>query len=787
MIGRKILHYRILEKLGQGGMGIVYKAEDTKLDRTVALKFLPAHVSASEEQRTRFITEAKAAALLNHPNIATVYAIEEADDELFIVFEYIDGKELKEILGATGDAPLSVDKVIDYAIQIADGLRTAHEKGVTHRDIKSGNIMITDRGKVKITDFGLAKLTGGAQVTMAGTTVGTAAYMSPEQARGGEVDHRSDIWSFGVVLYEMLSGRLPFGGDYEQAVTYSVMHEEPEPLSMAIPLASDVFQHIVQKAMAKSPQERYQHIDEMLADLREIESQLRTSMSVEPSKKKRHSKRKRILVYGSLAVGIILVALLGPSFFPEHPGKIDSIAVLPLDNLSGDPGDEYFSAGMHEALITELSKISALRVISRTSVMRYKGTAKSMTEIAKELDVDAVVEGSALHSGDKVRITVQLIGTAPERHLWAQSFDRDLVDVLSLHSEVACRIAEKIQARITQDEEMRLKNRRPVNPAAYEEYLLGRHYRGISGAAPKTNLWKAVEHFERAITIDTTFALGYAGLAFTYYSLGPNYSIIAPEDSWPMVRRYAAKAVALDADLAEAHDALALVKIDYEWDWMEGEREFKRALELDPNSVDALLDYGYFLEDMGRTEEAIGLYEKVQRLDPYSDREATLWILYYTAGVEEAIQYLRDRIASDPENPIWYWRLAQIYAQEGRYSEAIEMLHIQIPLQGDDIQDEIALLGYLHGREGREEDALEMLEQLDELSARGLYVSPVHRAWIYSGLRDHDKAIEWLVRGYETRAHRMGLGLLGTLEFIYDPIRNDNRFQELLLKMNLPS
>ncbi|MCH7674579.1 protein kinase, partial [candidate division KSB1 bacterium] len=473
LVGKTILHYRIIEQVGQGGMGVVYKAEDTKLERTVAIKFLPRQITVNSEERERFKIEAKAAASLNHPNIATIHAIEEVDAEMFIVMEYIEGKELHEIVGARGPVPLP--DVVDYAAQIASGLQAAHKKGITHRDIKSANIMITAEDQVKIMDFGLAKMRGGVKFTKVGTTLGTAAYMSPEQARGEEADERADLWSLGVVLYEMLTGKMPFPGDYEQAVMYAIMNEEPEPVSVSRSETPEALQQIVDKSLLKSLQQRYQNIDEMLTNLREVGNHLDTGKT-RPSMQTKTSRRPPVLVYGGLAAVVALVVLIGISFFPKQSESIDSIAVLPLDNLSGDTEQDIFTAGMHEALITELSKISALRTISRTSVMRYKETMKSIPEIAKELDVDAVVEGSVLRSGDKVRITVQLIGTDPERHLWAQTFDRDLVDVLALHSEVARQIADEIQIKVTQDEESQLRNAVAVKTEAYENYLLGRHY-----------------------------------------------------------------------------------------------------------------------------------------------------------------------------------------------------------------------------------------------------------------------------------------------------------------------
>jgi len=559
MIGKTISHYTILEKLGEGGMGVVYKAEDTELKRMVALKFLPLNVASDDELRKRFINEAQTASALNHPNICTIHAVEASDDQPFIAMEFVAGRELKEMVEGYRDAPMPGADVLDYATQIAEGLQAAHKQGIVHRDIKPANIMVTDDGLVKVMDFGLAKKKGQPALTKTGSTLGTVAYMSPEQARNEEVDHRSDIFSFGAVLYELCSGRQPFAGDYEAATLYSVIHEEPEALPDSIP--SDL-QSVVLKCLEKEADERYQNVEDMLVDLKALHSVQEKMTAVGTGPKT--AAANRYLLYGAVAILAILLILAGRNFFTGGSASIDSIAVLPLENLSGETDQDYFAAGMHEALISELSKISALRTISRTSVMQYKETVKTIPEIAEELGVDAVVTGSAFRSGETVRIAVQLMAARPEKHLWAETFDRDLVDVLTLHSEVARQIASKIQIKVTQGEETRLKSAVSINSEAYESYLLGRHYYRLQGAS---NFKKAVEYFELAVEMDSTFALGYAALARAYYKLGDS-NVIAPEDTWPKVRESAAKALALNEGLAEAHSALALVKGEYEWDWV---------------------------------------------------------------------------------------------------------------------------------------------------------------------------------------------------------------------------
>jgi serine/threonine-protein kinase len=775
MIGQTISHYKIFEKLGGGGMGIVYKAQDLKLDRMVALKFLPPELTRDPDAKTRFIHEAKAASALEHPNICTVFEIDEIEEQCFIAMSYCDGESLNKRIERQ---PLEIIEAINIIIQITQGLHQAHKKDMIHRDIKPANIMIMEDGTAKIVDFGLAKLARYTRLTQKGVSVGTIAYMSPEQTTGEDVDQRTDIWSLGVMFYEMISGQLPFKGDYDQAIIYSIVNEKPEFLKN-IP---EQVMPIIKKCLEKNPVDRFQNADELLSDLKSFHSQPSIESHRDQQDESITTKRKSLYRYGGLVVFIVLIGLVGNYFFSRPGTSIDSIAVLPLESLSNNPEHEIFTAGMHEALITELSQIGALRTISRTSVMRYKETKKSIPEIASDLDVAAVVEGSVLHSGQKVRIIVQLIGVTPERHLWAQTFDRDIGDVLALHSEVARRIADQIQIKITQAEEIRLKTSVAVNSAAYEAYLLGRHY----GRMGWTRNWKAIEYFTHAIEIDSTFAPGYAGLARAYAKLGSGYNILSPQESWPPAKKAAEKAIALDDELAEAHLSLAILKRDYEWDWNGAEREFIRAMELNPNSVEVLTWYGSFLGNTGRADESAEILKKRNKLDPYSieGQRSVINSLYISGQKDEAITLNNNKIISEPEQHIWYWNLALLYTNEGRYNDAIDQIQNQIPLMKGDIVDEIALLGHLYGRTGHKKDAFKMMEQLDSLSEQGGYISPVLKAWIYSGLDDHDNAIYWLIRGYETRAHRMGLDLINFSK-IFDPIHEDSRFKELLKKMNL--
>jgi len=546
MIGKIISHYRILEKLGEGGMGVVYKAQDTKLDRIVALKFLPKHLLYDSEAKTRFENEAKSASALNHTNITTIYEIDEVEGECFICMEYAEGKSVKELIK---EKTFSIEEILNISIQIAEGLNAAHKKSIVHRDIKSDNIMLTDEGLVKIMDFGLAKLRGVSKLTKTGTTLGTMHYMSPEQVQGTEVDERSDIFSFGVVLYEMITGQLPFKGEHEAAVIYSILNEAPEPLARYKAGVPGELQRVVDKALAKNRDERYQHVDEMIADLKSIRRKLETTPTVHESGKPKRLKKRSAYIYANFAFLIVILILIKLFFFTPSRTPIDSLAVLPLQNLSGDVNQEYFSDGMTEALITELQKIKSLRVISRTSVMRYKKTEKLLPEIAKDLNVKGVVEGSVSREGDIVRVSVQLIQASPEKHLWARNFDRPMQNILALQSEVAQAIANEIGASLTPQERTRLTSSRPVSPESYQLYLKGCFFWN-KATAPAAE--KSVEYFQQAIEKDSNFAAPHAALADAYALLG-QMAALSQAEYVPKQKKAVMKALEIDDGMGEAH------------------------------------------------------------------------------------------------------------------------------------------------------------------------------------------------------------------------------------------
>ncbi len=614
--GLRLGRYEILSQLGAGGMGEVYLAKDIELGRKVALKILPAEVAGDPNRMRRFAQEARAASSLNHQNILIIHEVGQSGSTHFIATEFIDGQTLRERLKQDC---LSLNETLDVAIQIASALAAAHGTRIVHRDIKPENVMIRRDGFVKVLDFGLAKQAvdqssvvdadASTQIqfkTAEGTVVGTASYMSPEQARGLEVDERTDIFSLGVVIYEMIAGRLPFNGATAAEILASILGEkEPAPLARYSSDAPPELERIVFKALQKNSDRRYQTIKDFLIDLtslkREVEFARRLSQSTpptaaitEPSEQRPEARPIAIPTHSFkswLGLALILVAITAAAFVyfwrvratpsASRP-TITSLAVLPLENLSGDAAEEYFADGMTEALINDLAQIRALKVISRTSVMRYKRASKSLPEIARELNVDGVIEGSVQRSGGRVRVTAQLIYAASDTHLWSRSYEREGADILKLQSDVAGAIAEEIRVQVTPDERVRLTSARSIDPKAHEAYLLGRYH---LSKLNESDLRQAVESFQRAIEIAPDYAAGYAGLSDAWRERGV-WGAISFKDAEPPTRNAAVKSVEMDQGSAEGHIALSFVKSTYDWDWSGAEDEVRRALEINPGSLE---------------------------------------------------------------------------------------------------------------------------------------------------------------------------------------------------------
>ena len=789
MIGQTVSHYRILEKLGGGGMGVIYKAEDTRLGRLVALKFLPEKLPNDREAVERFQREARAASALNHPNICTVHDLGEHEGQQFIVMELLQGDTLKERLRKT----LSTAEVLRLAIQISDALEAAHAHGIIHRDIKPENIVVTERGDAKILDFGTAKLAaprspaqpkGPADrpaLTEAGMALGTYGYMSPEQALGMEVDARTDVYSLGVLLYEMVTGRSALFDD----LLHSGTPGEELPLRKDLPHA---LTGVIRRALEKEPRLRYQTMSDFRADLERLRRDTASERALAGAHAVRRSSGRHLVLRAGIALAVLAMAAIvwlavGQPGFRRGAGgssQISSIAVLPLKNLSGDPKEDYFAEGMTEALITDLSKIGALRVISRTSAMRFKGVDKPLKEIAGELDVDAIVEGSVLRAGDRVKITAQLIDVAADRNLWAESYERDLSDVLTLQSEVARAIAEQIKISISPQEAAMLANTRSVNPQAHEAYLRGRyHWNKFS----EEDFRKSVEFYEQATRLDPNYALAYAGLADSLAVMGW-FGFEPAEKVFPRAKAAANRALELDAMSGEAYTSLGHINAVHEWNWAEAERNYLRALELRPGHAMTHQWYADFLMfPGGRPQEALAETRRARELDPISPiANATLaWHLYLARRSDEALEQARKTLDLDPNFALGHSNLGLAYLQKQMNPEAMAEFEKAAQLDPNAPMYP-ALIGAAHAAAGRKELARRILE---ELKARkgNRSVPPYFLAWVAASVGDNDEAMKWLETAYRQRASLM---VAIRAEPFFEPLRSDPRFQDLLRRMNFP-
>jgi eukaryotic-like serine/threonine-protein kinase len=679
MTGETILHYEIIEKIGEGGMGVVYKAHDTKLDRIVALKFLPQHLTGDLNEKERFYHEARAAAALTHPNVAVIYEIGEHEGQVFIAMEYVDGKTLKQLVEKEGDS-LSIKKVLDISIQVCDGLAAAHEKGIVHRDIKSDNIMLTPKGRVKIMDFGLAKLKGASKLTTEGSTLGTAAYMSPEQARGEDVDRRSDIFSFGVVLYELLTAHLPFRGEHQAALLYSVVNEDPQPIARFNDKVSPELERNVLKALAKDREERYQHIDDLLADLRRegknIEyartGSLTSSAGVRPVADQRprefkERKKRRSLTISASAVLVLALVVLTylfllnrPNATITHVGGDKSIAVLPFENLSPDKDNVYFADGIQDLILTKLADVGDLKVISRTSTEKYASHPDNLRRIAEQLGVATILEGSVQKVGDQVLINVQLIDARSDDHIWADSYTRTLNNVFGVEGEVAQEVATTLNAKLTAAQANAVTNIPTRNQEAYDSYLRGEYFYAKAPAGNWAMLPKAVEAYREATRSDPSFALAWAKLGYCQSLL--MYASIDRSDSTAQSALANAKhALQLDPGLSFAHFALGYV---YRMDFAEYDKalsEFEIAREGLPNNADVLAAIAYIHEEHNQLETASEDLQHAMDLNP-NDPNLALgvgMISIYTRRYDRARAAFNRALAIAPDDPEGYASLAE--------------------------------------------------------------------------------------------------------------------------------
>ncbi len=765
--GEMVAHYRVESKLGEGGMGAVYRAYDTRLRREVALKVLATGHLGDPEGQQRLMREARAACALNHPNIVTVHEIGSEGSVDFIAMEFVEGKSLKEVIPAKG---LPLEKVLEYSVQIASGLAKAHAAGIIHRDLKPGNIMVTSDGVVKLLDFGLARRVRRAESETASLTTeagiaGTPAYMSPEQACGEELDARSDLFSFGVVLYEMATGKQAFSGTTSALVFDAILHQAPVSPVRQNPKCPVELERIINKALEKDRKLRYQSASEIRSDLKRLQrdtdsgraAAIAGAGSVRP-------RRGRILhhiargVGATLALAVLAVGLnvanlrdrlLGRANMPH----IESLAVLPVKNFSGDPGQEFFADGMTDALIAGIAQIKAVKVISRTSVMHYKGTSETLPQIAKELDVDGIVEASVIRSGERVRLTAQLIDARHDRHLWANNYERNMTDVLALQSELVQMIAGEIKVQLTPQESERLRTTRRVDPEVYDTTLKAKAV--LEYATREEQFREAIELFQKAIDRDPTYAPAWAGLGEALWGLaGTGIEYVAPAEVRDKAIAAADRALELDPNLADAHKARAVIAWDGEWDLEKAQQHFERALELQPSYAAAHNLYSQLLTaPLNRFVEARQHLDKARELDPLSpwnDINLVAW-WSYQGQLERALD---DGERARQRNPtLWVipWQMGGAHLFLGQPVQAASKLEAAlILLKPQRPLSVLAPLGLAYGLAGRRADALKILTEMEQAS-RTRYTSPYYLAVVHSGLGHMDQAFRLLDRALEER------------------------------------
>ena len=820
---REIGHYRIISKIGTGGMGVVYLAQDTKLGRKVAIKFLNKEFSTDESKLRRFIQEAKAASALNHPNILTVFEIGETDETSFIVTEWIDGRTWREHLDETDSQRLKA--ILDTAIQVAEALAAAHNAGITHRDIKPENIMVRKDGYAKILDFGLAKLaedpgfigsigsedkTRTAVKTRSGIIMGTVSYMSPEQARGKKTDTRTDLWSLGVVIYEMLTAQLPFRGETMSDTVASILTETPLPLDHLIANAPDGLQEILDRTLAKRAEDRYQSAEELRFDLMSLRRALErsgdierpttlregTSLSGNADRRKTGTDRAftneerqetlsieiekirtRYRTAAIAAIAIVLVTGLGYLGYLYFSGasEIRSIAVMPFANETGSVYNDYVSDGLSDSTINKLSQLPHLKVISRTSTFRFKGKELDVDEVARSLGVEAIITGQITQQADTLQINVEMIRAADKTRLWGEIYTRKVSDEINVPEAITQAVAHRLEIKLSPDQERQIVKQITSNTKAYQLHMNGLFFRRKNGV---DNIRKAIEYQEQAIKIDPSFTRAYIELSINYANL-VDIRAMSPAEGVPKARAAAERALALDETLADAHYNIARIR-KYEFEWIKAEAAFKRSIELNANIAAAHTIYAEFLSQLGRFDEALREIRLAQELDPLRTglvgNEGSIY--YLARQYDEAVVKKQIHVSAAPENPFAHLGLGIALAANGQFAEAIDAYQTSVKL--DETPSALIYLGRAFTLTGRRDEALAILYKLN---ATEKYVSPAELAILYAALGDNDGAFNLLDKAYKERDVQM---TSLKVDPCYDPIRADPRFAQMLNRLNLP-